>query len=419
MTRRPRLLFLSQTLPYPPDGGVNIRTFNVLKILSARYDIDLLCFFRKRVVHDLQQSLEGLRPFVRSVQVFPIEQERSKARFIQDHLSSVTLGRAYTHYAYHSRAFQEALRSLVVSGPDLVHIDSLDLAAYIESVSHIPTVVTHHNVESQLLKRRAKIETRWPYAHYFSLQADLLEHIEKQFVPAVSLNLVCSANDMSTLAELTGARNILVVPNGVDTEYFRGSGSTEEDNCIGVGGTTWFPNKDALDYLYHDILPAVRHRSAKPKFHWVGRAAEHEVKLGASRGVTLYGYVSDIRPYVDRASCFIAPLRVGGGTRLKLLDAWSMGKAIVSTSIGCEGISAVDGENILVRDDADGFADAVIEVLTDAALRKRLEISARLTAEDHYSWATIGRRILEAYAEIEVSRSQSTSTYSRRRDQVR
>src|SRR4029077_7101234 len=117
-------------------------------------------------------------------------------------------------------------------------------------------------------------------------------------------------------------------------------------------------------------------------------------------GVELTGYVDDTRPYLERAACFIVPLRVGGGTRLKILNAWAMGKAIVSTSIGCEGLAAVDGQNILIRDTAEGFAEAIDSVLSDEGVRRRLGAAGRRTVEQTYSWDIIGREMGGLYERV-------------------
>ncbi|MEO8029747.1 MAG: glycosyltransferase family 4 protein, partial [Gemmatimonadota bacterium] len=119
--------------------------------------------------------------------------------------------------------------------------------------------------------------------------------------------------------------------------------------------------------------------------------------FAADPGIELTGYVQDVRPYVHDAGCFIVPLRIGGGTRLKILDAWAMGKAVVSTSIGCEGLRAVDGQNILIRDSPKEFAEAVALVLRDAALRQRLGAAARQTVEETYSWEVLSQPMIEAY----------------------
>jgi glycosyltransferase involved in cell wall biosynthesis len=131
---------------------------------------------------------------------------------------------------------------------------------------------------------------------------------------------------------------------------------------------------------------------------WVGRATEEERRAFSREGVTLTGYVDDVRPYLAQAACFIVPLRVGGGTRLKILAAWAAGMPVVSTSIGCEGLDARDGWNILVRDDPSSFALAVAQVLADAELRQTLSKNARKTAEDTYSWEAIGASMRPVYA---------------------
>jgi glycosyltransferase involved in cell wall biosynthesis len=163
---------------------------------------------------------------------------------------------------------------------------------------------------------------------------------------------------------------------------------------------SWFPNADALEFFDEEILPLVRARDEKMTVTWVGRAKPEVIARYATRGIQLTGHVDDIRPYVAKAACYVVPLRIGGGTRLKILDAWAMGKAVVSTSVGCEGLEAVDGQNILIRDDPAAFAAAVTTVLRDAGLRTALERNARVTAEQRYSWDVIGETMRRLYGEV-------------------
>ncbi len=154
-----------------------------------------------------------------------------------------------------------------------------------------------------------------------------------------------------------------------------------------MGPTYSHPNRDAVEFLLQDIWPRIRALEAPATLQLIGRNADVDrARYGASLGVSPLGSVSDIRPMLAAARCCVVPIRIGGGTRLKILDAWAMGKAIVSTSIGCEGLDAVDGENILVRDPPDAFADAVA--------------NARRTAIETYSWSVVGRRLRAAYNEL-------------------
>ena len=171
-----------------------------------------------------------------------------------------------------------------------------------------------------------------------------------------------------------------------------------------VGGTSYFPNLDGLKWFASSILPEIRARGCHEEVVFVGRARSDEIAhFNAFGGLKLTGYVEDIRPYVNAAACFIVPLRVGGGTRLKLVDAWAMGKAVVSTTIGAEGLDARENENILLRDTPASFAEAVIEVVRNVELRQRLESGARRTAESIYSWEVVAADMLELYESVRRS----------------
>ncbi|HEV7703516.1 MAG TPA: glycosyltransferase family 4 protein, partial [Gemmatimonadaceae bacterium] len=382
-----KLLFLSQTLPYPPDSGTAIRSYNVLRLLARDYDVTALCFYRRATTYDLAGSLAALRAMVPVVEAFPIEQEHSTSRLLWDHARSVLTGRAYTAFAYESAAFTHALLShLEKETFDLAHLDSLDLGAYVPALAGIPVVAVHQNVESALLRRRAANESRPMRRAYLRMQARLMEKEERRWSPRVALNLAVSDADAAELSALVPNARFAMIPNGVDVDTFVPSNVVAEDGIVFVGGMSWFPNADALRYFDEEILPLVRSRDESVKVTWVGRAKPEVIERYAKRRIQLTGHVDDIRPYVANAACYVVPLRIGGGTRLKILDAWAMGKAVVATSVGCEGLEAVDGQNILIRDDPASFAAAVATVLHDTGLRTALERNARITAERLYSW---------------------------------
>src|SRR5439155_25459795 len=161
------------------------------------------------------------------------------------------------------------------------------------------------------------------------------------------------------------------------------------------------PSRDAVEFLLQDIWRRIRSIEAAATLHLIGRNADADrARYAAAPGVSPLGYVADIRPVLAEAGCCVVPIRIGGGTRLKILDAWAMGKAIVSTSIGCEGLDAVDGDNILIRDTPAGFAEAVVQILGDVELRRRLEQNVPRTAVERYSWTMVGKRLRDAYDAI-------------------
>ena len=400
---RPKLLFLCQTLPFPPDGGVQIRTYNVLRLLARTFDVTALCFYRtgtcptEGAVSAAVAGLEAL-PGVAGVEAFPIPQEHSRARLAWDHLRSVASRRAYTVFSYESAAYRARVEELLRTRRfDLVHVDSLDLSGYLPLLRDTPVVCVHHNVESALLRRRAENESSAPRRRYVALQADLLEAEERRWCGRLALNVAVSEEDRRRFGRLAPGAPFTVVPNGVDTDTFRPA-SVPQAGVVFVGGYSWYPNRDALVHFAEDVLPLLRAQVPGVAVRWVGRAPDEVRREYRERhGMELTGYVEDIRPIVQAAACYVVPLRVGGGTRLKILDAWAMGKAVVSTSVGCEGLDARDGENILVRDDPAEFAAAVRRVLEDETLRARLGEGARRTAEEVYEWEVIGRSMTREY----------------------
>lgn len=400
-SRRPGLLFLCQTVPYPPDSGVAIRTFHVLRLLARVFDVTALCFYRRKGEAVSPQDLEGrlgaLRQFAR-VEAFPVPQEHNRWRWAWDHLRSVLTRQPHTTYAFESGEVRTRVRQLLGTRRlDLFHVDSLALSRYLPLLEHRTTVCVHHNIESLLLKRRAAVErTLWRRA-YMRHQARLMEREERRWIGKCALNIVVSEGDELELHRVAPGAKSLVVPNGVDIEAFRPAAGRNE-GLVFVGELTWFPNRDALDYFCSRILPRVHAAHRDVPVRWVGRASEELRREYRNRaGVELTGYVADVRPYVRDAACYVVPLRVGGGTRLKILDAWAMGKAVVSTSVGCEGLAARDGGNILIRDDPNAFAEAVCSVLENPSLQRSLAEEGRRTVERHYGWDHIGESMLEAY----------------------
>ncbi|MCG6957572.1 MAG: glycosyltransferase family 4 protein [Gemmatimonadetes bacterium] len=400
---RPRLLFLSHQLPEPPDSGAAIRTHNVLRVLAQRYDVTALCFWRETssvTAGTPAERAERLSAYG-AVETFATPAAGNRFRAAWDHARSVVRGKPWVWFLYDSRQFMNRLRAFLQKERfSLVHMDSMDLVRYLPILGRVPVVCVHHNVESSLLQRRAEAESPAVVRAYLRHQAKLLRRQEERWCPRVALNVVVSEDDQTQLGSIAPDARFVVFPNGVDVHRYAPTDGPQ-DGLAFIGGTTWFPNRDALEFFSSQILPNLHRQGDRPSVNWVGHTSDAEVRRFGADGLTLTGYVEDERPWMARAACFVVPLRVGGGTRLKILNAWSMGKAVVSTSLGCEGLEARHGENILIADGPEAFADAVRSVLHDADLRKRLESGARATAVERYSWDVIGRQMLETYESIE------------------
>jgi glycosyltransferase involved in cell wall biosynthesis len=235
---------------------------------------------------------------------------------------------------------------------------------------------------------------------YLRLQSCLMTKVERHWCSRIALNVVMSEQDGVRLRQLAPDARVAVFENGVDANEFHVNGGVGAGVAY-VGGTNPAPNLDALEYFCEQILPHLPPPDEQFPVRWIGRAsAEQQQRYHDQYGVSLTGYVDDVRPLMAQAACHIVPLRVGGGTRLKILNAWAMGKAVVSTSVGCEGLEVKEGGNILIRDEPKAFADAVRQVLGDPMLRCRLGKQGRQTVERRYGWDVIGRRMVDTYREL-------------------
>lgn len=400
-----RILFVCQTLPYPPDGGVWIRSLNTLKILAEEFEVQAVCFERMgqasgRDAKSRRVALAALNA-IAPCTLLPVPQAHSRARFAWDHLRSTVSAKPYTSFIYDSRAARHQFQQMRTLRFDLVHLDSLaDLAAFYRSLPDAPVVGVHHNVESDLLRRRGQ-QLGGVKGAYLVRQAALIERLERAYCPRMALNVTVSDADRDQLRAIAPSAKFETIPNGVDTAEFAPLGSGDS-GVVFVGGLSWHPNKEALDFWCEHVTPQLRELGViDVPTTWVGQATAEQVERYHKRhGVRLTGYVDDVRPVMAAASVFVVPLQSGGGTRLKILNAWAMAMPVVSTSVGCEGLSARHGENILIADSPEEFAGCVSRLLNDKALRATLGQRARETVLKTYDWQVIGRTMRERYRGI-------------------
>jgi glycosyltransferase involved in cell wall biosynthesis len=197
--------------------------------------------------------------------------------------------------------------------------------------------------------------------------------------------------------------NARIVPNGVDTEFFKPLDEpTEENSLVFVGGMTWYPNLDAMQYFTREIWHLIKAEVPDLTMNLIGRKPQQNILEFAEQepGFRPLGFQDDVRPHVHKSAVYVVPIRVGGGTRLKILDAMAMGKAIVSTSIGCEGIDVTDGVDIVIADSARDFATKTIQLLRDRTMRDEIGRNARKKAIERYSWTTIYPELDYVYREV-------------------
>jgi glycosyltransferase involved in cell wall biosynthesis len=400
-----RVLFLSQIVPYPPHGGVLQRGYNLLRELGRHASVHLLAFVHPDVLATpaaIEESKRALMEFCVSVEYFPLWAKQSRLHRAAALATAVVSRDPFSVIAHRSTEFRRrVIEELRQRPPDVIHVDTIALASFVPADCAVPCALTHHNIESVLMERRAHVETRTLARLFLRHEARKLRTLEAAMAPIVDVNVAMSEVDASALSQLGPDVRTTVVPNGVDIDYFTPSPEQETPALIYGGGMNMFANRDAVMYFLEEVWPTVRDRVPEARFFAVGQDPPPELLAYAARDprVVVTGYVPDIRPYIWQSSVYVVPLRVGGGTRLKVLDAMALGKAIVSTSIGCEGIAVKPDEHIVIADGAQKFAEAAVALLRDRPRRLNLGRAARDLVERSYAWPAIGESLVEAYRE--------------------
>ena len=284
-------------------------------------------------------------------------------------------------------------RHLAAGEVDLCVVDYLAAAPNVAMNGPIPSILFTHNVEHMIWKRLCQVETRAWRRALLEVEWQKLRRYEAQACARAHRTVAVSEQDRAILAAHAPRARVDAVPTGVDTAYFQPNGSHESRGAlVFFGSMDWFPNEDGIAHFVEAILPRVRARVPEVSVTVVGRNPSARVRrLAAVPGVRITGTVDDVRPYVAEAAVCVVPLRVGGGTRLKIFEALAMGKAVVSTSVGAEGLPMIPGRHFVQADDAESFADAVIALVEDPGRRRALGAAGRRLVEERYSWPQVAR----------------------------
>jgi glycosyltransferase involved in cell wall biosynthesis len=265
-------------------------------------------------------------------------------------------------------------------------------------------VLDEHNIEYDLQRRTARSASGLARRGYNELNWRKLEREEKSAWRRFDGVVLTSDRDAEVLSAASPKVRLAVVPNGVDVEQFRPStAAPEADRLLFFGANNYFPNHDALLYFIDEILPQVIERRPGVKLSIVGPGVQQEVLDRRSQHVEIVGFVDDLMPHLERASVVVVPLRIGGGTRLKIVEAMAKSKAIVSTRIGAEGIDLTDEQDVLLADEPSGFADQIVRLLSQPELGARLGQRARVLAEERYAWTAVVRRLERFYEDLKSS----------------
>jgi len=395
-----RVLFLSRWFPYPPDNGSRIRVFSLLKHLSARHTVDLISFTGEPLT---DEQLQAMRAYCRNVAAVPyrsFQPRRWKALlgFFSPRPRSVI----DTHNAGMQQRVEQAGRAGDV---DVVIASQIDMAPYALPVAGVPRIfeeveltVLYENYVKQRspLQRLRRGLGWWKTSRY---AAGLLRAFDGGTV-------VSEAERERIEAVLPGYQPVAVIPNGVDLAHHAGTfGAPEADTLIYSGALTYQANFDAMDFFLREVFPLIRAERPNAKIVITGKLNGVPVdRLPRPEGVIFTGYLDDVRPAVARSWVSVVPLREGGGTRLKVLEALALGTPVVATRKGAEGLDLAPGRDLVIADDPAGIAAAVVHVLRDPEWRAALSRNGRQAVAGKYDWQTIGQRFCD-FVETVASRA--------------
>ncbi len=396
-----KILWLSHFVPYPPKGGNLQRSYNLLRELSREHEVTLVAFNMENHPPDrLAAYGEELRKVCHEVTFWRLPIRWRGLRWWIQMGASPLKHMPHACSSFWSAETEAKWNAILPRQWSVVHFDSPDLANFVDAAVRFPRVLNHHNCESAMMRRRAELEPSAVKRLFLRDQARKLKQLESDLCRQCDINLTVSEADTDELREHCAEGCFHVVENGTDCSYFSPREEMETPaSVIFAGSLNWYPNQSALRFFGEQVWPILKKSHPGIRLYVAGMAPPRWMfDWAAKDGSTeVVASPEDIRPWIHRAAVFVCPIQDGGGTKLKILDALAMGKAVVSTTFAIEGLRVVPREHLLVADSPADFAVATSLLLRDTALRRKISRAGRQFVEEEYSWASIGKQLTRAY----------------------
>lgn len=394
-----RILWLKTELLHPVDKGGKIRTYNMLKELKRDHHITYLTLDDGSAsAIERQQADEYCHDLV----CVPHRQRKKFTMgFYVELLLNLLSPLPYAIKKYESKAMRREISERQLGATfDVLVCDFLAPATNVPEACPVPTILFQHNVEAMIWKRHYEIQPGVMQKLYLYDQWRKMRKFEKEMCRRFDSVIAVSVEDRDQMRMEYGAESVFDVPTGVDTDFFRSSsaGNPQPNSLVFTGSMDWLPNEDAIRYFMQEIMPLIKKTVPDATLTVVGRNPPASLSEWARRDPSLIvtGRVEDVRPFIERSAAYVVPLRIGGGTRLKIFEALAMGKAVVSTTVGAEGLPVANGSDLLLADEPQEFAAAVVRVLTDSSYADKLGTTGGNTVRQHYGW----RRVAESFVSI-------------------
>lgn len=387
-----RILWLKTELLHPVDKGGKIRTYYMLKELKREHHVTYLTLDDGTATAD--ERAKATEYCHELVCIPQSRREKFTPGFYFELLLNLVSPRAYAIKKYESAAMLREITELERKNSfDLLVCDFLAPAANVPPTLNTPAVLFQHNVEAMIWKRHYEVQTNPIKKAYLYGQWQKMRRFEKEMCGRFDCVIAVSADDRDQMKSEYGAQAVFDVPTGVDTEFFRPSGSIEasKHGIVFTGSMDWLPNEDGIRYFMREIMPLIRKKVPDATLTVVGRNPPSSlVDLSKEdRSLVITGRVEDVRPYIEGAAAYVVPLRIGGGTRLKIFEAMAMEKPVVSTTIGAEGLPLTNGVELMLADEPETFGDAVVKVLSDSSWASELGRRAASAVRQRHGWGQV------------------------------
>jgi sugar transferase (PEP-CTERM/EpsH1 system associated) len=392
-----RLLWVKTDAMLPLDKGGKIRSFNMLRHIARKASVDYVCFASQTLGPDDRRQLESM--FHGFYEVMPADPDRMNWKYMTNLALAHAVGKPFTLCNYQSRQMAAKIEELSRSNTyDALICDFLGPALNFAPELRRKTVLFQHNVEHVLWERQAQQEKRPWRKLVYAREYRLVKRFEDALCRDFRRVICVSDEDAGILRKRFGIPHVFSVDTGVDTDYFTLSNDPPIPNrIVFTGSMDWLPNIDAMAWFVEEIFPKARKAIPKAELSIVGRNPGPQIQQLSKKDprIIVSGKVSDVRPWMAQGEVFIVPIRVGGGTRLKIYEAMAMGLPVISTTIGAEGLRYSHGENILIANRVEDFAMAVVDLLQDPERRLSIGRAARDFVVENYSWPRIADQFLQ------------------------
>ena len=399
--RKPKILVLTGAPPYPLVTGAKIRTFNLLASLAGEFDIELLTILTDAGEITVLDRIRDAGITCHHLIEKRLDNRNQKAI---DALCSYMLSEPYLTRHYTTKRYRRLLDTLLVSGKyDVVHCDSVSMSGNLRGLDKSRLILTQHNIEHVIWAGYVDHAHGFIEKTFYRNQYRKVRRLEENLRDIYGNIVTVSENDRETLAAAYPRDDIVVVENGVAPLAYRAPASAgERVGIIFSGSLDWHANVDGLNWFMQEVYDHLRQKAPEAPITIVGRRPNRALKatIGDKPGIHLQADVPEIQPFLWKARVMMVPLRIGGGSRLKILEAMAAGLPVISTGKGAEGLAVRHNEHLIIEDDPGRFADALVQMLTDDELFDRLSAAGLDLVKSRYSWEQVARPLAELWRRV-------------------